>query len=721
MLIGDMRGPNGNMVKNICEIFLDRDNKKDITNILSSTRFTKDGFAELQNFLLEHDLKDDYIKSLLSEIKKYLISSSDFFSDYIRMNRLRPILMSKITHNTLFDHSRVIEYFIEVFNSKYVMGYDINSGTLASYIVNCFASYFINDCSKEIYEIINDRSSMVGEGESSLDLLDTTSVDFSTYDNSFDFKRDVENVYNASLSLFEDIEFVAYYDLLTCYIKDSNKSKIENLKVSIYSAMTPGSVSYKTKSFLQSNGFFVPITISTDEDVMTEYRLGTKKQRLKYVALLFEYLGEMLNYKNIKTLYHRLITEDISAYTSKNKSDFFYFPRELSLADPSNIEKIKDIRHNEDKFIVLLKGLNSLRNLVAYCNTKNIDIKSIPVEIFRTNKYFSRYKNLEDCLSCFSYTKTLIQESENSQKIFSLYTNDEVTETLLRMGDFNFSILNKEISKLENIDYTPYDISMVYKNWSGKAMSFAKLSMALIDHISATYNSVYDVGDAWFNDELLKQVIASLVDPNIARDINFMLGDPRDKLPISYCRYINIRTAILVKILQGSRELSVKEPSIFKLGEGSLRYIPSSVSTLEDLYSIDKRLDLYLDKGMDLACMKELSYLYSLVYDELKTEIELINTTLESILEKYKLIGINLLENNRTLPLIVSRASRALYDTRTRIQDFVPRIYDVEYIDGILYTGGKPYMFCDMYVHEYGYLLDSRGNVVRRVYMEDGI
>jgi hypothetical protein len=727
MLLRELRGEiRVQELKMASEILLDEERCSKIFDRLITETFKsdEDGFEQLKKFLTTHGYRND-INRFLYKVKEYILKYGieKLFEDYLSLNYIKekvynPIIRKEYNlKNAKYDINEVINEFSERFSLYSKSKYDLNSSFNPIGFIRQSFVFFIQSRRQDLGKLINEKGLLTrgGDGEIGLEIMSEMSV--IETQATFDFKKDIKQIYESSKLLFSAnsrTDGTVYMDLVSNYKIYKVTSKLDTLKDRIQNKFNPTTHTKQAERFLYENEFFIPIKVSRPESLYeTEYRIGTYRIRNEISIELYKQIDSILTPELIRNIYETIWIIDGGSRSSKNKGSLF----SLKEGDKAIYDK-----ENRNKFMVLLDGLVSLRNLISYCNSKKINIFDIPTDIFRTNIYIDRFISLDDCLECYDITSALIKGASQEYSR-QLYSNDEIYESIKSKPEFSFLSISQVVkNQLNNIaTVSTVDMSKFFL-WAYEEHQRVLSTFKMILKVCDREGVGTEVCDNQIQiNEQFKSMCEKLV-PEKYRE-KFLLYSFDEQLFSSYIRFASLRLNILkalcdLRIKTGAND---RYELIQNLGGDSssraITKLPTELSSIQDLQFFNKVSDEFrLGSAVydQAALNRQLKEFYSLVYDECKIGIDFVNKKIDSLVKDFSKNGIETELSSNLSPRVINASAVVYYskELRNSNSSFTNYKSQCEEVHGYLFYGGKPVLIQSFYVHEYGYLVDNDGNIV---------
>lgn len=742
-----------NVVKYVAEIYL-ADREPQLSTALSSITFkgsTKDEpghhcYSELERFLSENGYTN--VGGLLNYVIRYMLDKGtrDVYIDYCRIPRMTSILKKtlieklKIKGNYNFDMNPIINKFGEFFinNCMNGEGVTINAG----YIVNAFSEFFLKTHSKYIYDYINEKGTVVKSGSENLSLSKLSVLDISkSSGTTFEFQRDIERIYKASKLLYPVTKkgnADLYTNLVTEYSRYVVRDYLESSKFMVILAniyFRGGKISNYMKK-IQEGVFFPKIYVSKPVWLQgLSYRINTYKLRTEVTDFLFKYLNKNISCDDLQVMYKYCKGVESNYVGDHNVSLIFRFgDTEESITD------------DKEDFMTLLEGLKSLSNLIQYCNSNSIDIQTIPLEIFQSDKYFIRFKSLEDCMLCYTHTSKLI-DNDSSIINHSLMSNDDLYNWIKSNKNLNFlnltDMIEEKMDKRKRTEQE-YD-TFVTSNCKSIFNKLLKNTIEFNNYAKVRFGGLEQADEKKMDnlmDSDLEELFRACDLNNNMKEIesNFSFlsineGASTILVPLdSYSgmdRFCQIKLFVLSHIFYMLEKIPKlnRYDLIIEIGDGRISPLPNSIDSLQDLASIKnyyltaggKPMSLDLNYGdYDMNVLREINSYYEIVCKELKIYVEYFNNRVNKIVSSSYTDGIE--------TSYVFSINQALVDASDYIYESSPMINIPSFNNlcrvcqkpnGYLYMDSRPYIYKNCFVHEYGYLVTEQGIVLRAVTEDD--
>lgn len=734
MLLGEMNSSiEPNFIKHVAEIYLSKEGENTISAKLSTRCFKKDGYNELVMFLQEQKYKKD-VTTLIHKVRDYILNNGvgNVFKDYCFIPRVQKALLDEMkVDKKNFDITKILNDFGEFFNSQSKHNYDVSGGDCVGYLRHSF-SLFLSSFSSDVYEEVNKRGTLINGEEGDISLDELLAVSYDDSDSKFSFRKDIKNIYEASKYLFASSARTyssLYMDIITNYKIFKINEGIDELAKSVIRRFHPKQKKVNYTSLLMNGTYFPSVMIEKPlELIATDYRINTYEVRNDMCILFYKELGQSLNYEIVRDLYNQFYLLDHRALASKNIGNLF---------NHTGLEQ--NSKENKDIFTAILYGMLSMRELMRYCEERNIDMLSIPTDVFRTDKYYKRFDSLEDCLMCYNQTSKLIKDVKVD--VYSdLMDGDALYENLRARSNFNFLSLKHMIDSV-TLDETPaqqikrflYECTGLLKQ---ALLAYKELERYAVERYSRTQNSSFrdvmdNVMDEWYCNhktnpdvELLKRLVQCTSPEYKKRVFNDL--DEVD-YPMGIYRYLQIKIHVLLHLVtvfskfdkNGMDNEITEYDLIMLLGEETICPLPETIESEEDLIYIknDKglRIDLLVDE-FQFSTRTEMSNSYTLILEEYANYVHFANRLVNNKISSFDKVGVSTVYNVR-LDENLRNASSVIYASKSTIMN--PVLNQLKLICtcryGYLYRGNKPYMSQGCLLHEKGWLVAPTGTVVRHI------
>ena len=734
MLLGEMNSRiEPNFIKHVAEIYLSKEKEDALSAKLSTRCFKQDGYVELVKFLQEQKYRKD-INVLISKVRDYILNNGvgNVFRDYCFIPRVQKALLDEMkVDKKNFDITKILNDFGEFFNYQSKHNYDVSGGDCVGYLRHSF-SLFLLSFSTDVYEEVNKRGTLIKGEEGDISLDELLAVSYDSSDSKFSFRRDIRNIHEASKYLFASSARTyssLYMDIVTNYKIYKINEGIDELAKSVIRRFHPKQKKVNYTRLLVNGTYFPSVIVEKPlELIATDYRINTYEVRNDMCILFYKELGQTLNYEIVRDLYNQFYLLDHRALASKNIGNLF-----------SHTGLEQNSKENKDIFTAILYGMLSMRELMRYCEERNIDMLSIPTDVFRTNKYYKRFDSLEDCLMCYNQTSKLIREAKID--VYSdLMDGDTLYDNLRARSNFNFLSLKHMIDSV-TLDETPAQQIKRYLYECTALLRQALLSHKELEEYmrskyssdpDAPFNEVIDntLNEWFFNYStnpdmgLLKKLI-QCTSPEYKKKV-FSSLDEVD-YPMGIYRYLQLKINVLLHLMtvfskfdKTGRDNEVTEYDlIMLLGEETICPLPDTIESEEDLVYIRNdrgiKMDLLVEE-FQFGIRAEIASSYGLVIDEYSKYVQYANKLVNNKIASFDKVGVSTVYNVR-LDENLRNASTVIYASKPTIMN--PVLNQLKLICkcryGYLYKGNTPYMSQGCLLHEKGWLVAPTGTVVRHI------
>lgn len=732
MLIREIQNKlSPSLIKLVGEIYLSKHKPSLCTSLSNLT--LKSGFKDLEEFLVKNGVSNSRV--ILEEVRDYLLKRGvrEVFLDYCRTPRMKNILRN-IASNSLAIPKRslrideIINLFGEFLIANSQEGFDLEVGG----IIQSFR-FFLLSYKDKIYNMTNERGMLTSNelGDSlALDKLLAVDIDNESIVVDFDFKTDIMNIYNASKLLYSSQKrgnsSNLYSNLVTEYRFYKNRKFLSssNFVKNICNLYFPSSVSNKIKSL--SQGIWFPSLVievpSWSRD--SEYRKNSYNLRVLITNEVFNLMGNKLTVNQIEQLYSSVMGLDFNHINDHNTS--------IVWSHDPNMEK-----EDREKFIILLKGKNSLEKLINYCEKRGIDLESISTNLYSTDKYYKRFETLEDYMECARITELLIkEEAENSSNM--LFTNQQLYNYLKSNSSLNFNSIKELITQGEQKSKPSKETianvlakrcrTALDKSWNfvtksnqiiySKFKGFENADLSYLDYGEfADYEKLrIDLG---FED------LPKLIDGAFTKIGELDYLDYYSQID----NFTQLYSFVLSHLVSGLTHLVEDEyQKIIDLGSKKLTPLPLAIYSVEDLAEIRNNILKYSDGSLvslelnvdkyDNYELQKINYMYQVILKNLKkVEILYFNSEIDSLISEFANLGIETIYQFRVNSKLAD-ASDIIFETKSCVTD-IPKFnvfkLKCQRPNGYLYMSNRPIKIGDNFIHEYGYLVSPLGTIVRRI------
>ena len=778
--------PHPNFIKWVGEIFLDKEGFvignlrgiKDPNNLqgtcLSDISFRKDvdGMEQLRTFLInshyeEHGKKID---TLLEKVSRYISRTglNEIYEDYCRTSYMQACFRRAILSNNRvtrkdFDMYEITKDYIDFCKGSSFSSLDVDGGTLAAYLVFSFTNHYLKGRSKKVFDTINERGNIISHGDSDLDLSSLVNYDLNegehhSFKTGFDFPRDVKSIHRLNNDLFvsrKESSGCMISDVLTLYKNYKSKSFEEPLKKEIMSTFCGNNKGNITKSFLQTNEYFIKIDLE-NLDADGDYKRNTLKSRSECCYKVFDKFSSNIGVTELLNIVKIFISKDQKDYSDKNTGCLFSLTNldftnpnadsiDVTIQNPNNRNYVKD----------LIEGFLSFNRFLRYCRSENIDINSVPVKIFKTDEYYKRFDTLEDCLACFSHTELLINEANLStsdpSKPKEILNNDDtyayLDSLIYKKKDFSFKILVKDLKKLEQDNQDKSYAQAAIEDLNSRYDEGIKKFSILVDLMNKLCSKVEgDIAekalkvDEFVNnyeqkDALLENFVSeigerelnnSIIKNDLTKLLNGEFG--LRSMPFTdILRYYDIRMILIDNLKAILNLVGQDDLELLRVISGKkFSTIPKGIKGLKDLkiygddYSYLRKFLCVLSSGIESYqaykddLLQRCAFLYSLCATEpgIDEYIDFCNNFIKNTIKRFEDDGVDTQDRVFINDRIIER-SNYIYETRepNKLTSVYARISTTctssDY--GIFYKDGKPFLVevggAKAYVHDYGYII----------------
>lgn len=716
-----------NLIKCLAEIYLDSNGYSNIAGDLSNKSFESHGFSELQQYLNSKGV-GPLFTTVQSFIKNKIIISSiaDIIQEYIQTPRMKSIykgLIKKqlgiLTHIADSDIDAIAYSFSKAFLSSSLEKCPIQDGGYGKFIVNSFSNFYLRgETRKEVYTILNEKGTLLNmgseDGINSLSLSELSTTVDTSINLPFSFSKDIERIYEASRAFysgFKGLVFADIYDVYKSFVLDEKYKAISSLvKTYFYSKYTNSN----TKSFLSDMSCFASVVVKNKLGLQSDYQLATYNKSKAVAAEFIKYINKRMSAKTVHSIY--LTTLRICAGVENSKAlKVVYYN-----SDPSN-------KDNQRIFYTLLQGFVSLRRLLVYCGNHGIDLNTLPSDIFRTDKYYTRFSTLEDCLGMYKVTSALISSADYTYKYNELcvhQSNDELFKWLQSVRSTSFTSIKDLISNQQQTHILE-DTATIQENIN-RIINFRKV-INIMHSTALTYKTFYKF------ESLEDAVLDGLDNPNYLQCLKLFLGKFRIGLPEinpseddmtlieNYYRYSRIASTLYHIIHRNLNTLLNQTDYMIlrAIDAGICKILPSSITTLEEFTATLGKIDLGVSDDdfqvlLNPGFVYVLCNLYSLAYSKVKSIAEYTNSLIKAKIQDLSSMGIDTVETSYVSD-VLHDSSILIYNTvnepcnhpvflrlRTRCRE----------VNSYLYVDSAPLIYRGCYVHVMGRLVSPEGDVV---------
>lgn len=727
--------PQPNLFKHAAEIVLDEMKEFKLAGALGEVSFSIDGTKELKDFLTKIN-RGELVAMVVPRVQQYLIQGGydNLFRDYARTHKISAIMKSSVQkrlvasgisvdYDSTLAWDQVLEKFSDFFDGSPKETYPISQGCLGAWMVNSFNSFFLVSNWKNIVELFTAKSTFVKAGDGDFNLTTMLESRVSEVTQHFNFERDIKNIVDASVCLYANSSRsgrAVYSNLFFAYLQYLTQSALADLEKGIRALYAPASINRNKKNILSGNPFFIPIYTSVNKKIDSEYKLGTLRLRNLVTNELFPLMHKRVNPAQFEKLYETVFTLDLQSVTSKNLGCLFKYQKTFNFTDPDEYQKAFDSPHNHEVFLTIFKGVHSLGQLVSYCKLHSIDLHSIPMEIFENDSYYKRFANLEDCLCCYDATSSLIKESNKMSQEF--LTNDRLYFLLQEKASFSFS----SIVDLLNAPATEEKYSMtalktiftkLYNYCSDLIPKINAFRAYIVEHYQEDGDTMYDTvlaaSFSWSSDQELLQLVASCL---TSQELNVISNIFIDQELILGCyRFLYLKMAFLFLLINDLNAVTDLDDFSFlqELDCGTIKKFPKTLLSSESLLHFSSSLDLAAPPELDFAFFSQVSQLYQQILAEYKELIPVVHKLFDQKLNKFLALGVET-QLEAAISETLELASIGIYDTKekSQLQKFNVLKSFCTLKSGYLFRGNEPVTFEGLYLHEYGYLVSSKGVVL---------
>lgn len=700
-----------NIPKHIAELLGEEILPPDVLDKLRVTNFFKEdnGMVALQNFLKDK-VSDNVCIDLMKKVNGYIFNSKDplnILLDYIQSAPVRKNIKASISKfnnnkNYTYDLDAILVHFRNFCSKSSIHNYDLNSNGLAGYLTHTYSAMYAMSNTEFITSILNAKGSLVDTEDGSVSLEQLISVKEEKRTASIDFTKVVKNIYEGSQVLFE-ITGEVRYNIFSYFLSE----ELDDLELEIKN--------YLNKTF--SNKYSPNLVVQKKNYGYKGYHIETVTFRLELLNHMIVASKNGLTLKTLRELFKTIVMRDYNKQ-SKNIGKLFVHTVTSGLSSNSNKKT------NERKFLDILRGINSAKELQTYLNETGQKLYEEDCSLlFETPFYYKRFTTMEDYFLLRDLTSDLVDKTKDLNYMcdeIPYDTNDGAFKTLERIADFNFSSL-KDYMKLNLTVSKSFDVNGTIKY----LLSLGNNILEFHSIASAIYNKVleklpdFDPSSPEIYDLILSKSGKYSV---IMTDVIFQYSpieqrelkevkDPR--VVLRYCNFTIVLITHFVKMLKKSRLdldeclLSIEAPQIF---------LPDSVDTanIQEFVKFDSpiALEFYL-RGDEKVSDSPIRYQYSLFYLDFLRRIEDAHVYLKDWANKIEKSAddINLKFNNvkltEKLKLISLDIMRMEDNNSKALSVFVS---NKQVVDGFVFVNGEIYRNKYGYIHERGYFVNPNLN-----------
>ena len=291
--------------------------------------------------------------------------------------------------------------------------YDVRTSTPDKFLFNALNSFFGKESYyNEINTVGLNKRVLQSTESSGVSSMDLASIDMDTELTEFDFIAMASKIYQASAILFNyHNNSSVYYDLVSWFKTKSIANILEKNKTTI--------------NHLNSSGISVEVSAGKF-DIVTNGNSITQNNKFNARLRICDEFMCMLKLDNLIPPIYTLYKDVLSTNDKLTKKDG---ARIFSTASHT----VKGNLNNGETFKKIYDGFYALRKLLMHLEErKDIDIYSIPVDIFRDYKYLRRFSSLDDYLERYPYVKELLTEEEQNPDISvafienGIHSNDDL-------------------------------------------------------------------------------------------------------------------------------------------------------------------------------------------------------------------------------------------------------------------------------------------------------
>lgn len=516
--------------------------------------------------------------------------------DSLNLTLFKKLNISLKGNSNLVDE--LMPEFMKFFYIKTLDKLKWNDGTIEDMIITSFG-FFCSEKAELIYKITNERGTAVSTltGEHSLAGLLEAKVE-GNENIKIDFRELIKNIYEGTALMFTSNGEI-YQDLFTVCVILEDKKNAEFLNTKIKNVFFNTNTMSSTKSILENSVLFPTMkVIDINLEVGVTYRINSYKLRQEVCKFILESLDNgSLEGSKLKEVFNRVFAIDLQKRSDKNTSNIF--------KDDSDV--------GFNIFLKILKGIIASNTVIQYCKLNNIDYRSIPSELFRTDRYGKRFNSLEDFLSSYKLTKSLIERGANS------FTNglqlaDELYENLLKKGNIthNFKSIIYLIERSEKPE-VPVNCSFIANRLDVMRLETKYRLTYLFNRLTEKYGSelFYSteecrklLKDGNSDVSQFKPTMRDLIEfksclyqfngSNESEMIKSILSQQNifhsDSIILVVLRFLLLRYSIICHLTFTFKCLAEKDKTNFsilsRLADKEIRLIPNIISAVEDLVDI---------------------------------------------------------------------------------------------------------------------------------------
>lgn len=422
-----------NIPKHIAEFLGEDLLPKDVLESLRNVNFYKEknGMSALQDFLKD-SVNPSVLNSLLIKVNNYIYESRDplnIILDYINSAPVRRNIKSSLAkfnnnRNYTFDLEAILADFRTFCSGSVISGYSLDSNGLAGYLTNAYDGMYAQSPkgTEFITGILNDRGSLIETEDGAVMLEELATIKDEKKVIEIDFPKIVKNIYNASQVLF-DISGQVRYNIFSYFLSedlDNLETKLSEMLDAFFSTKYSPDLLVLKKNY----GF-------------SDYRVDTIEFRLSLFSSIVAACEHGLTSKTMKDLFDTIKKRDAD---NKNSN-----VGKLFIHTDTQGESQSNKKPNEQKFLEILRGIQSAKELQTYLHATNQKLYEEDCELlFETPYYYKRFLSIDDYFLLRDVTPDLIEKSKDFTYLSDSVgydTNDSSFNSVMNMYNLSFSTL----------------------------------------------------------------------------------------------------------------------------------------------------------------------------------------------------------------------------------------------------------------------------------------
>ena len=372
--------------------------------------------SDIYNFLIDiFSLSKLDADRVISDVLDKLTTcrAIDIFYLYAGMTSFQKVIVNSLKNNPMIKRryteveASVREGYISLKKTMGKFPKPPRSLCMIAFLTNDFNSfYLLSDGLQLALSILNSKSISIADSDgksTDINKIEGVKISRPTLD---DFPKIVRSINKANLCLLPTADNYITCDIFSAVKYSIVKERYQKIRKSIdrisgnlklagyFSCEDINDPVLRARNLRTMGGEFLG-SIVPQEDTISR-KASSAKKALDAMKILYTSGFDIASAESLFKKYVNVTTSDTGDKRgSKTQGSSVSKPHSYS---------------NCQLFLILVEGLASLRKLVDYCNSKDIDILSIPSDIFIKPTVGMRFKTLEDYLYSYKYFKELDNE-----------------------------------------------------------------------------------------------------------------------------------------------------------------------------------------------------------------------------------------------------------------------------------------------------------------------